>query len=846
MNFKNYYKKIEKLERKQKILNWDEKKAIEYSDKLKNELDLGKISKKQYDALIKKRFHGMTLSEYISNNKETLRKILRLKNKYEQKRKETNAIKVGLAAALFIFISYFIFSDYGTITGFIVGPRTELIEKEVGLYFNESASYNLILNENIDSFLISGSYSGNVKIYLNDKETLIFSSNSSSGITSITGMVISELNSNETPETIGNETSETQPVSLVIPDFFSLNGKDSFSVGILNNLDKEIRGITLSAKSNYENVSFNFEQAYYSSIESNGVLNTVLNVDAKDSANFSVDITVNVDEPDHTSEQTIMIETIKVSDELDIINETNISEEINFTENTTEELKLSENITKEVNLTENITEEANVSEDINISDNVTEEINITENISKEVNISENVTDDINITNNLTEEINVSPDVNLTKNITENITEEINESENITEDINITDNLTEEINLTKNVTEANVSDNITKELSVDVSQFEDECVDTCFLNNVSKNITLIIEVESGWVNITEIIYKEHFETPKIELKRERKIIDILREDILSKKYSKDFEIKQLENVSNKYRLKLEFNLSDKKGEIDIQNIGDISKLKDIQTGKTKDKFIKSNVIYLDKNITFSKTEIKLPKEQTVNKILECEYWLEDKFRCGNWKITDIEFTQDDDFVYLDLYEPKAIAAANIDYNDSNYTIKGAEDIYLRTYCPGCQEKAVLNPKHFCPTINRSKNRDDILVDIAFDVSDISSLDYAELCAYQYYSYGYMNESGYLSYVYYSDDEPISPLIKTGDEVPFSFSSENGWKCVDVTSYVRDAVNQRYSYAYVRLIGPDLNGKGNLYSCYKAFDSLEECGYENPSGAGDCRPFIRITK
>ena len=410
MSLAKYHRKIEALDRKIKILRWDENKAIEFVAEQKIRLRQSEISKKEYNLLLRKRLHDLSLASYIRKNKDALHKCLRLKNKYENIHREGNYFKAGIAAAIFIFIISFFVFQYPNIIGFVIGPEGDIIEEEVDLFFDDGASYNLILQENIDSFLISGSFTGSVKVYLNDINNVVLDSDvlSSTGITSITGMVILEgSDSNETPEL-------NHSVSLVVPGFFYLAKEDSFSLQIVNNEGYELNEISLTAISSDKNVTLSFDQAYYNVLEANGIIETKLNVDTPILVNYTIELRVSVGSPESSVNKTLSIETLNISIE---INETEL------------------NITPE---------------------NITEEINIT---PEEPAIE------------LPEEPEITPEINVTP-------------ENVTPEINIT--------------------------PVEVIEFSNVCVDTCFLDNVDKNITLIIEIEDGSINITKIKYKKAIE------------------------------------------------------------------------------------------------------------------------------------------------------------------------------------------------------------------------------------------------------------------------------------------------------------------------------------------------
>ena len=120
-------------------------------------------------------------------------------------------------------------------------------------------------------------------------------------------------------------------------------------------------------------------------------------------------------------------------------------------------------------------------------------------------VIENITIELNETN-LTSNITVNETFNITVNVTENFTIipniTLNVSENITE-INIT-----EINVTQNITE-NVTVNETiipnVTIEIEISEFDEYCLETCFLNDIPSVINLEITLNGTILNLSHITY-----------------------------------------------------------------------------------------------------------------------------------------------------------------------------------------------------------------------------------------------------------------------------------------------------------------------------------------------------
>ena len=67
----------------------------------------------------------------------------------------------------------------------------------------------------------------------------------------------------------------------------------------------------------------------------------------------------------------------------------------------------------------------------------------------------------------------------------------------------------------------------------------------------------------------------------------------------------------------------------------------------------------------------------------------------------------------------------------------------------------------------------------------------------------------------------------------------------WVCMDATDIVKEAKDKDYSNVFIDWLGQDLDGKSFPIDCYRGLSPLQYCGGNNPAGADDCRPYLKLT-
>ncbi|MBU1030411.1 MAG: right-handed parallel beta-helix repeat-containing protein [Nanoarchaeota archaeon] len=186
--------------------------------------------------------------------------------------------------------------------------------------------------------------------------------------------------------------------------------------------------------------------------------------------------------------------------------------------------------TTTINLTINVSEDFNETiENETITINKTIIINETNKTSENLTIvlNETINQTINITiesvsQNITSNISINASLNITQQILENFTEII--TTNISYQ-NITFNETSNTTIIINISEENETQIITDSIILNISEtnhteiinetlieaqtiiiFNKECKETCLLENIGANITIIIEVENATVILNNITYQ----------------------------------------------------------------------------------------------------------------------------------------------------------------------------------------------------------------------------------------------------------------------------------------------------------------------------------------------------
>ncbi len=171
---------------------------------------------------------------------------------------------------------------------------------------------------------------------------------------------------------------------------------------------------------------------------------------------------------------------------------------------------------------------------------------------------------------------------------------------------------------------------------------------------------------------------------------------------------------------------------------------------------------------------------------------------------------------------------------------------ASTLYYEFNCPKCELDYDSSPVNFCPMINHVQERDDFEAELSFNITYVEQVNSASICAYERYSWNGEPAINYIEKINSSELSP-APVIIGANELWINkiISGSVGWKCINITPFVKDSIDNNEDNLYLRWWGHDMDGERGPFACFKGFAPLDECDGNNPSGALDCRPYLNIT-
>ena len=171
---------------------------------------------------------------------------------------------------------------------------------------------------------------------------------------------------------------------------------------------------------------------------------------------------------------------------------------------------------------------------------------------------------------------------------------------------------------------------------------------------------------------------------------------------------------------------------------------------------------------------------------------------------------------------------------------------ASTVYYEFNCPKCAKNYDSSPVNFCPMINHWQEKDDFEAEFSFNITYAEQVNSASICAYERYSWNGEPAINYIEKINSSELSP-APIIIGANELWINkiISGSVGWKCINITPFVKDSIDNNEDNLYLRWWGHDMDGERGPFACFKGFAPLDECDGNNPSGALDCRPYLNIT-
>ncbi len=389
----------------------------------------------------------------------------------------------------------------------------------------------------------------------------------------------------------------------------------------------------------------------------------------------------------------------------------------------------------------------------------------------------------------------------------NITEEPIENTTLNETID------EILNVTFNETEIAINDTIINET---INETINESIDEP-LGNITLNETEVYE------NISENITEANItETPIILSELETFNLTLTENGMRILHYADDIKEYKVGKDENNFVIFTNENLTGI--DIDIKN--------------SEDERLSTSIVVLDnlKEPAFVNLESK-----DADTILRCTQFTNDT--CKRWEKTGIRPDMNDGQISFSTESSGVYAAAAILAEKKEYVLTNS--VYYNSDCEYCERPYVCDAERFCPMQNAIYKKVTFTTQLDFDILNLdSSWETAEVCAYSYYNSG-------VSVLNYLKDGPESFCsdLRNGnsssDIISFKLiPNVDGWTCIDATLLIRNAESNYYSNVFINWLGEDLQETNSPYNCYYGMASLDKCD-SNPSGANDCRPYLKLT-
>jgi hypothetical protein len=435
-------------------------------------------------------------------------------------------------------------------------------------------------------------------------------------------------------------------------------------------------------------------------------------------------------------------------------------------------------------------------------------------------LSENITLVIELNNTLLNLTSISYTyvVELTEEVPplENLTFEnetvINESvsnENITVILNETDLLIDEINLTVNETlleNTTINETLNETINELLNITQDITVnETMLVENVSLNLTEI--------NIVEI---------PLALTAFEKFNQTLTKTGL--------KILGYNTESSAYKVGIDENNF---VEFSEDNVADVA----VSIEKPEDNRLTSDLVVLE-NLTGSAL-VKL-KSEKADTVLRCIQFTDNI--CKRWEKTEIPLTYSGNTTSFTVNERGIYSTLESTQLRKEYI--QTSSVYYNTDCNYCEQTYNCQAEKLC-ILQSGGPVTSFTAQFDFDILDLSDdWESAEICAYLYYNSG----GQVINYLKDSPESYCSDIKLLNSSTPLIsyklVQDKEGWVCIDATYILRENQQKGYSNVFIDLTSQNF-GTGKDFNCYLGVSDIGNCGYYNPSGSSDCRPYLRMT-
>ena len=789
-----YQRRLEDVNLKIKLWKESKTKIVDFVYTQTKYYDDGRIDDIKFNSNVNSYLQGKDLSYWVHNHNENIRRAYHIKTKLERNiylENNKRTITVFAIVAMLFLVSFGLFNK-PEITGRVVSGGETYIQN-LDVLLNESGSINGSLNQNISSLRITGKIFGGGRVvgYLDEKIIIHSILLSDSGLSSITGNVVSDLLENNT--LIINEENST--------------------------LNEEILDETLNETLDVEDI----------------IGNTTIIIKEDNQTIYELNITEEILDLNVTGEKEV--EAVNTTDDIEQFQNNTLNIPLHVEENLTIEnitFEIDENISQ---IVDNITERINETiEEILITEFVNECVGtcVLENYPKYIQIRLELEEGTSI---YIESITYGV-IDITTDGEENQTDEtINETiielENIT--INVTDNVS--INLT-NIS-LNISDLNLTNISLNLTNI------SINLTNITLNITNI-SINITELNLTNITLNETVNLTNISLMEN---ISYYIETSYKITYEEQVVLDDLNNSGymtyfNRTEFGFDLNLRKENNKIEILGLKNLTDIKEIYFGEINDEKIFSEIIYIN-NMTADNIKLILSLNNKVSNLLRCEIFEFENLACRNWIKSNKYYETNSTHMWISLSEFETYAGSYVHNEKKNYlTPVSMANTY---YCPGCEKEYQCNPEGFCPMYNHYLENDNFETQFDFDIYGLDSenLLNAKICAYQFYSWNNDLITNYITEIPVSSCSNVTQRFDVGSTNHYSLiTKKNDWNCIDITELIKGRIEDTNSNMFVSWVGNDVEGQRGPFACFSGYTDLSNCGDETLSGSGDCRPYVEL--
>ncbi|MFH2020375.1 MAG: hypothetical protein ABIJ34_03110 [archaeon] len=239
----------------------------------------------------------------------------------------------------------------------------------------------------------------------------------------------------------------------------------------------------------------------------------------------------------------------------------------------------------------------------------------------------------------------------------------------------------------------------------------------------------------------------------------------------------------------------------------------------------------------RNYTFAK--ISYPMGNSLYECIQYESGI-----CKRWAKSELEMAKDMGQHSYELSKDGVYAITSSEKVRKQFIPTGS--LNLNTNCERCDTSAHCDSIGFNPVINQGDWNYSAIGQMDFDILNIDdTIVSAEICAY---TKGRYTKNYTINYLRDSETAYCGPINQTqmiSNAVTYKIIDQDiGWVCMPALDILRFNLGKKYSNMFVDWAGEDLNGNKGPFNMYVGIRDLSYCDNDNPGGAEDCRPYLKI--